>query len=585
MTPSTGHPPRLFPMDKNISDKVLSRRLSNFLLVMLGVLLLFNVISYLTIRQYNVATKERQRGYRILTLLERSLGNMVTMQSAVRGFVITQDLSYMDDFAPLETLVAQDLKETGSLLVLPLSKQRYETLKKLIGQTGEFLRQVLVFYERQGSKAAEDLIETDRGEELIDRIQKLVTEWRFDQQAFIAATDGRVTRAATTALVFLAFGSALAVFLLVAGGMVLRRELAAREKMEHELARLASIVSSSDDAIISKNLEGKILTWNQGAQGMFGFTAEEVVGRHISYIVPVTHQKEIKEVLERVARGERLHHFQTKRLTKDGRLLDISMTVSPLYNRRGRVIGVSAISRDITEQKRMEEEVRQAMEIKSRFISIASHELRSPLAAIREGVALVAEGLQGPVSAGQKEFLDVALRSIDWLHRLSTDILDFQRVESGQLRLVRAWHDAPEILDEVMKTVRPLADEKGLALTVRIERDLPRLVCDKDKVTQVVLNLVTNAVKFTRTGSVGIEARRDGDALHVTVRDTGPGIAPQDMPQLFQSFHQFGAASQKQGSGLGLFIAKQIVQAHNGRIWAESELGKGSVFHFTLPLQ
>jgi len=556
-----------------------------FLLAMLVVLLVFNTVSYLTIRQYNEAARERNRGHRILALLEGSLGGLLAMQSAVRGFVITKDPSYMDGLAQIETGVAEDLEEAGSLVILPLSRQRYETLQRLAAQKIAFLKQVLVFYERQGPEAAEDLIETGRGEALIDRIQEVVAGWRLDQEKFIAEADSRVKRIARRALVFLAVGTALAACLLVASGLAFRNELAVREKTERELARLAGIVSSSDDAIISKSLEGKILTWNTGAQQIYGFTDEEVIGRHISYIVPVTHQKEMKEILERVGRGERLHHFQTKRMTKDGRVIDVSLTVSPLYSRRGRVVGVSAISRDITEQKRMEEEVRQAIEIKSRFISIASHELRSPLTAIREGIALVAEGLQGPVTPVQKELLDVALRNIDRLSRLSTDILNFQKIESGQLRLVRAWHDLGEIVDDVVETVRPVADEKKLSLTVDVAKDLPRLVCDKDKVTQALMNLVTNSLKFTPAGSVRIEAGRDADVLHVSVRDSGPGISARDMPRLFQSFQQFGAASEREGSGLGLFITKQIIQAHGGRIWAESQGGKGSVFHFTLPLQ
>ncbi len=572
-------------MRKKISERLLSHWLSMFLFLMLVVLLIFNTVSYLTIRQYNGAAGERNRGHRILAALEGSLGGLLAMQSAVRGFVITKDPSYMDGLTQIETGIAQDLETAASLVILPLSKQRYETLQRLAAQEIEFQKQVLAFYERQGPEAAEDLIETGRGESLTDQIQELVIGWRLDQEKFIAAADSRVRRVATRALVFLGVGTALAACLLVAGGLTFRHEMAVHEKIERELARLAGIVSFSDDAIISESVEGKILTWNRGAQQIYGFTAEEVIGRHISYLVPVTHQKESKEILERVGRGEHLRHFETKRMTKDGRVIDVSLTASPLYGRRGRVVGISAISHDITEHKRMEEEVRQAIAIKSRFISIASHELRSPLTAMREGIALVVEGLQGPVTQGQKDLLDVALRNIDRLSRLSTDILNFQKIESGQLRLVRTWHHLGEIVDDVITTVRPVADEKKLSLTVDVAKDLPRVVCDKDKVTQVLMNLVTNSLKFTPAGSVHIEARKDADALHVSVRDSGPGIPVRDMPRLFQSFQQFGAASEKEGSGLGLFIAKQIILAHGGRIWAESQAGKGSVFHFTLPLQ
>jgi PAS domain S-box-containing protein len=419
---------------------------------------------------------------------------------------------------------------------------------------------------------------------VIEQTRSLISGWRHELEGSIYDVEERLTAAGRQVRAFLAFGSGLAALLLVVGGVALWRGLRAREQTERDLARLANVVATSDDAIISESLDGRILTWNKGAQQIYGFAAEEAVGRQLYDIVPVTHQKEVKEMRTRVSGGERLRHFRTKRLTRDGRLLDISLTVSPLYDRAGRIIGISTISRDITEQKRLEEEVRQAIEIKSRFISIASHELRSPLTAIREGIALIVEEARGPVTPGQKELLEVALRNIDRLARLSTDILDFQKSESGSLRLVRAWHDLRDIFDDVVKTVRPVADEKKLALTLDIAADLTPIVCDKDKVTQVLINIVGNAVKFTQAGSVHIEARREPDAVHVAVRDTGCGIAGSDMRRLFGSFQQFGAAK-TQGSGLGLFIARQIVRAHGGRIWAESEPGRGSVFYLTLPLQ
>ena len=572
-------------MKKSTPERGISRRLSVFISLMLAFLFVLNAASFLAVRRYGEAAAQRKRRLETLVFLERSLGGLDTIQAALLGVVMTEDRSHQEIHAQAVAQVTEALEGAARRVVSPASKTRLDTLTHLARQEIEFSRQVLELYDRPGVRAARSLLETGRGDAVIGRARSLVAAWRLDEERLIYEAEGRLAGIGRQARLSLAFGSALAALLSVLGAMAFWRGRCAHERQDRELARLASIVASCDDAIASENLEGRILTWNDGAQQIYGFSAEEAVGRHLSQIVPVTHQKELKEMLERVARGERLRYLQTKRLTKDGRLIDVALTLAPLYDEGGRIVGVSTISRDITEQRKMEEEVRQAIDIKSRFISIASHELRSPLTAIREGIALIAEGLQGPVAPRQKELLDVALRNIDRLARLSTDILNFQKIESGQLRLVRAWHDAREIFDEVTKTVRPLADEKGLALTVRIERDLPRFVCDKDKVTQVVLNLVTNAVKFTKAGTVGIEARRDGDALHVTVRDTGPGIATQDMPRLFQSFQQFGAASEKEGSGLGLFIAKQIVQAHGGRIWAESQVGKGSVFHFTLPLQ
>jgi len=572
-------------MKKTTLSTPLSSRFSIFISLMLAFLFVLNAVSYMTIRRFDEAAAVRRDTLQTMASLERSLGSLNTIQSALRGFVMAEDRSYQESYSQAVVQLNEALKEVAVRAVSLNSSQRLSALSQLAGQEIAFSRQVLDLYDRPGVGAARSLLATGRGDAVIERARSVVAVWRGDLEKTIYRADERLAGAGRQVRIFLAFGSILAAFLCFAGGMALWRSLRDRERTGRDLARLADVVATCDDAIISETLDGRILTWNKGAQQIYGFGTEETIGRQLSVIVPVTHQKEVREMLARVGGGERLRHFQTKRLTKDGRLIDVSLTVSPLYDAAGCIYGVSTISHDITEQKKMEEEVRRAIEIRSRFIAIASHELRSPLTAIREGIALIAEGLRGPVSPGQIELLAVALRNIDRLSRLSKDILDFEKIESGQLRLIPAWHDLCEILDDVVKTVRPLADEKGLALTVDVDEGLPRVVCDKDKVIQVLLNLVNNAVKFTKAGSVKIEVRKDFKALQVSVRDTGPGIAEEDKPLLFQSFQQFGAPSEQEGSGLGLFIARQIVQAHGGRIWAESEGGRGSAFRFTLPLK
>ncbi|MGE5280031.1 MAG: ATP-binding protein [Deltaproteobacteria bacterium] len=572
-------------MEKTTSTAPLSGWISIFISAMLFLLFLLNAVAYVTIRDYGEAAGVRRTMLRTMALLERSLASLYVIQSDLRDFLAGGDRSYQESYEQAVAHLDSAREEAARSLVVPSTKDRWDSLFGLTQEQVDFSRQVMDLYGEAGAAAARSQLASGRGESLLERARILSTEWREDLERRIFEADERLAGIGRRARLFLAFGGVLAAFLLVVGGAVLARELRIRDRIERDLARLANVIASSDDAIVSETLDGRIATWNKGAQQIYGFTAEETVGRHLLDIVPVTHQKETREIVERVGGGEHLHHFQTKRMTKDGRVIDVSLTISPLYDRYGRIVGLSTVGRDITEQKRMEEEVRQAVEVKSRFISIASHELRVPLAAIRESLALILEGVQGPVTPQQKELLGVALGNIDRLTRLSTDILKFQKIETGQFRLTRGWHSLRDILDDVNKTVRPLAQEKGLGLTVAVADDLPPVVCDRDKVTQVLLNLLNNAIKFTQTGGVAIEANKEVEAVRVSVRDTGPGIAERDKPRLFQSFQQFGQPAGKGGSGLGLFISKQIVQAHGGRIWVESEPGKGSVFHFTLPLR
>jgi len=571
-------------MKKVVPGRGISRRLSIFLFLMLAFLFVLNTASFLTVRRYGEAAARQRQGLEQLLFLERSVAGLEIVQAALQGIVMTGDGSHQEVHAQAVAQVTEALKGMAGRVVSPAAQSRLESLMQLAEQEIAFSRQVLGLYDRSGRRPARSLLETGRGDALIRRVRSLAAAWRLDEEQSLYEARERMAGMGRQARLSSLIGSVLAVVLSVFGVVVFAQGRRARERQDKELARLASIVSSCDDALVCQNLDGSVLAWNDGAQKIYGFSAGEAVGRHLSQIVPVTHQKEFKEMRARVLRGEHLRHVRTKRLTKDGRLIDVTFTIAPLYDEAGRIAGVTTISRDITEQRKMEEEVGQAMEIKSRFISIASHELRSPLTAIREGIALIAEGLHGPVTERQKELLDVALRNIDRLVRLSTDILNFQRIQTGQFRLIQEWHDPREILEDVVRTVRPLAKEKRLALKVDMPKALPRVVCDRDKATQVLLNIVNNALKFTQAGSVEIKAQAEPGAVHISVKDTGPGIAQDDMARLFGSFQQFGEASAKEGSGLGLFIARQIVEAHGGRIWAESQVGQGSVFHFTLPL-
>lgn len=270
----------------------------------------------------------------------------------------------------------------------------------------------------------------------------------------------------------------------------------------------------------------------------------------------------------------------------------IQVTSMPFQDKDGNWL-VAEVNVDITERKRLEEELRKAdalkaaSDIKSKFTSMVSHELRSPLSVIKESINLVTEGLVGSVTLEQKDILSTAKSNIDRLGRLINNVLDFQKIEAKRLDLDFKEYDINEVVLTTGKEINFLAQEKGLSFTINIDEDIPRIKFDKDRIIQVLTNLLSNAVKFTEKGGIVVNTRREDNMAHITVKDTGVGIRVDDMPKLFQTFEQLGGGlgKKKGGTGLGLAISKEIIQEHNGKIWVESQFGKGSAFHFTLPIK
>ncbi len=249
------------------------------------------------------------------------------------------------------------------------------------------------------------------------------------------------------------------------------------------------------------------------------------------------------------------------------------------------------ILEDLTEAKQKIEkeadELEEALRIKSDFTSTVSHELRTPLAAVKESIALVLDAVAGPVSDEQRELLDMAKRNVDRLSRLINDILDFQKLESGKVVFNMEPNDMNETVKEAAGTMAQLASDKGLDLVIDIDDSLPKINFDKDRIIQVLTNIISNAIKFTEKGGITVLTARGENIIRVSIQDTGPGIRKEDMPRLFQHFEQLdkGVNRKVGGTGLGLAISKEIIERHGGKIWAESEFGKGTTFSFVLPIK
>jgi PAS domain S-box-containing protein len=351
-------------------------------------------------------------------------------------------------------------------------------------------------------------------------------------------------------------------------------------------ARLAAIVASSDDAIISKDLRGIIQTWNRGAERIFGYTADEVIGRSITIIIPEERLGEETEVLRRICAGESVDHFETVRRGKDGRFIDISLTVSPIADQSGRIVGASKIARDITEQMRLKREAEEASRLKDEFLATLSHELRTPLNAVLGYAMLLSEGSLAPDQ--QNKATVVIRRNAEALARLVDDLLDASRIVTGKMHLQLGPCDLGALVREALEVVSQAIQGKSLRLEVSIAETEP-VIGDCDRLRQVFWNLLANAIKFTPLGgSVTVGVDRVGAFVRVVVRDTGIGIPAQAIPYVFQRFWQVESTATREhgGLGLGLALSRHLVELHGGTIAVESAgTGKGAEFRIELPVQ
>jgi PAS domain S-box-containing protein len=387
----------------------------------------------------------------------------------------------------------------------------------------------------------------------------------------------------------------------IIGASKIARDISDRKRAQVTSAELAAIVESSDDAILSKDLAGTIRSFNKAAERMLGFTAAEIVGQSILKVVPPELRHEEQEILDRIRLGRAIEHYETVRVTKDGRRVDVSLTVSPIRRPSGEVIGASSIARDITEQKRetlererllhneraARTEAERANRVKDDFVAMVSHELRTPLNAILGWTDLLKS------AGGDTDLLargvDVIARNTRLQAQVIGDLLDVSRIVSGKIALDLSRLDLTSVVTNSVEALQSPALEKGVALTTRIALGPIATVGDPARLQQIVWNLLSNAIKFTpQGGSVTVELRRLDGHAEIVVTDTGAGIPSDFLPDLFERFRQASAMTTRRhgGLGLGLSIAKHLTELHGGSIRASSRgEGQGATFVVTLPLK
>jgi two-component system sensor histidine kinase VicK len=365
---------------------------------------------------------------------------------------------------------------------------------------------------------------------------------------------------------------------MIIGISKIAREITNLIEAEKQSAILSAIVSYSDDAIISKDLNSIVTSWNNSAERIFGYTAAEMIGESIVKLIPEDRLQEEPEIIARIKSGHRVDHFETKRMTKYGGLLDVSLTISPVIDLSGRIIGISKIARDITDKKQEEQR-------KNDFIAIVSHELKTPLTSMRSYVQIALKKAIERADAFTEKVLARAESQTHKMASLIQDFLDLSRLEEAKMTLHVSKFSMPELIEEV------LSDTLVLSASHYIEYEpCPEIEvnADREKLGQVMINLLGNAIKYSPEGTIiKIRCELEKEKIQFSVTDQGHGIAKADQARLFERFYRVNDQSQYHvaGFGIGLYLVSEILKLHGGVAGVQSEVGKGSTFSFVLPLR
>lgn len=389
------------------------------------------------------------------------------------------------------------------------------------------------------------------------------------------------------------------------GVVLVFRNVTERRNAHLAALRLAAIVEGSDDAIVGKNLRGIVTSWNRGAERIFGYTGEEMIGQSITRLIPPDRQGEEPDILARLQRGEKVHHFETVRMHKDGRQIHVSLTISPIRDEHGEIIGASKIARDVTAQKEAERALQHAQaelkqhaqnlerEVRERtarlhemvaeldsFSYSLSHDLRAPLRAIQGFSEIVLNDYSEKIPEAV-DYLRRIVKAAGRMDRLIQDVLAFSRVSRAEMnvRTVDLEKLVATIVQDRVELHPPRAE-------VVVQRPLLPVVGHEASLTQVIANLLDNAVKFVPPGvtpHVRVTTRTEGDRVRIAVTDNGIGIDPSLQPRLFKMFERLATDRPYEGTGVGLAIVRKAAERMNGRVGVESKPGEGSTFWIELP--
>ena len=352
---------------------------------------------------------------------------------------------------------------------------------------------------------------------------------------------------------------------------------------------LADIVAIAADAIICLDEDQRITLFNEGAEQIFGWTSEEIIGQPLDRLLPErsrgVHRKHVEGFRDAPETSRRMGHRQEiSGIRKNGEEFPAEAAIAKV--RMGKQVVFSVVLRDITEQVALRKRLQTAVNARDDTVSVVAHDLRNPVSAVKMlSAALLQRAEREKLSGESQEQLTVIRQAALQMDRLIQDLLDVTRVETGRLVIEAEEQQVPELIGSALETMRPLVENAGVTLVEELERGLPRVTADRQRIAQVLSNLIGNSIKAVSSGGrITVRARNSGDHVQIAVEDTGTGIPAEQLSHIFDRFWQSERSSiRTRGAGLGLPIAKGIVEAHGGRLWAQSTAGSGSAFYFTLP--
>ncbi|MFT4254780.1 MAG: CHASE3 domain-containing protein [Caulobacter sp.] len=513
---------------------------------------------------------------------------MQDAETGQRGFVITGQDRFLEPYdAALRRLPSQlaDLRamrerDTGGQDAK--DDPAFDRLEALIARKRETMAEGIRLRREDGEDAARALVSSGKGKVVMDEIRVVVSELQAADKAAldrrVAATDAltlRTERLTQTLFVVL-------VVFLLAAFLLLSRQIRARQQLftvaQATAGRLDAILDNAQDAIVTLNPSGTIETVNKAAESMFGLPREGLIRRALSQFLDMPDRGQL--FVQQLAAGDDLSKGVLREFTgrrADGATFPVEASIGLVRLPEGERIAASV--RDISERRRVEK-------LKAEFVSTVSHELRTPLTSIAGSLGLLVGGAAGALPERASRLLGIAHNNCQRLVRLINDILDIEKIESGQMEFDLQPLDLGDLAQRAVDGMGGLGGQMGVSFSLDVARDLPFVRGDADRLSQVAANLLSNAAKFSPAGGV-VEVRVHAprpDVLRFCVRDHGPGVPEAFRDRIFSKFAQADASDtrQKGGTGLGLAISREIIQRHGGRLWFESEPGQGATFQFEL---
>lgn len=369
------------------------------------------------------------------------------------------------------------------------------------------------------------------------------------------------------------------------GGAIWRKK--AEDQIQASEARFRAIVNDQTELICRFDLTGTMTFSNKAFCRFFDYIPDHTEQKKVYDFVPGGTLAKFDEKIKLLTQQTPVQSLQLKFTNIKNQMRWTQWTYRLIQNSQGQDMEIQAVGRDITEEKLAQEKIQEAIDMKSRFVSMVSHELRTPLIGIKEGIGIVFDESTGPLNTSQKEFLEMGKKSVDRLHRLINDVLDFSKLESGKAQFNIEPNNINQAVLDGIQGQKIIARQKNIKLITNLDESLPKIQFSYDKIIQIINNLLNNALRFTAKGSITVSTGfcEEKQSAYCSITDTGEGIKKEDIPKLFNKFQQVGSRRKTGGTGLGLAICKEIIEQHGGSIGVSSEFGKGSTFTFYIPVK